>query len=264
LVITKASEIVGGNLTCRLPDGEAVEASLVLVNEENDLGLVRVNATGLTPIQWASEEAVVGQWAVTPGIETYPETVGIISVPPRKIPPGRALIGVQLDSGAVIAGLMEGYGAEKAGLKPGDVVLAVNDQNVGSSPELTRALRQYRQGEKVKLLVRRGEEEFETEVRMMVHPERTRDRPVRRFVGEVSRRAAGFDLVLQHDSVLSPWQCGGPLLNLEGKAIGVNIARAGRIASYALPARLVQEIIEDLESRSQLMVDHQEGVETGR
>ena len=37
--------------------------------------------------------------------------------------------------------------------------------------------------------------------------------------------------------MLQPWLCGGPLVNLDGEAIGLNIARAGRVTTYALPAR---------------------------
>ena len=62
----------------------------------------------------------------------------------------------------------------------------------------------------------------------------------------VSERAEAFDLAIQHDTVLEPWQCGGPLVNLDGNAVGLNIARAGRVASYALPATLVRRIIEEL------------------
>ena len=66
---------------------------------------------------------------------------------------------------------------------------------------------------------------------------------------ELSDRAEGFDMAIQHDTVLQPWQCGGPLVNLEGKAIGLNIARAGRVATYALPSSLVRQIISELRSR---------------
>jgi len=39
-----------------------------------------------------------------------------------------------------------------------------------------------------------------------------------------------------------PEQCGGPLVDVHGRVIGINIARAERIATYALPAKIVQEI----------------------
>ena len=36
-----------------------------------------------------------------------------------------------------------------------------------------------------------------------------------------------------------PADCGGPLVNLDGKVVGMNIARAGRTESYAIPCACV-------------------------
>jgi len=72
-----------------------------------------------------------------------------------------------------------------------------------------------------------------------------------RFGSELSRRAEGFQMAIQHDTVLQSWQCGGPLLNLDGKAVGMNIARAGRVASYALPADLIEEALSNLKRQLQ-------------
>jgi len=38
------------------------------------------------------------------------------------------------------------------------------------------------------------------------------------------------------------------LVNLDGKAIGMNIARASRVTTYALPAGLVKRIYEQLKT----------------
>ena len=40
---------------------------------------------------------------------------------------------------------------------------------------------------------------------------------------------------------------GGPLVDLDGHIIGINIARAGRISSYALPASDIQQILDRLD-----------------
>ena len=255
LVVTKASEMKSGTLTCKLADGKEAEATLLGVDDVNDLALIRVAAAGLKPVQWAAEEASVGQWAVTPGIGSTPEAVGIVSVPTRKLHK-RAFIGVVLDpnaSQARIAEIMTGLGAEKAGLKPGDVILAANEQHPKNSEELMKVLRQFREGQTVKLRVQRGDDEFDASVSLMV-PRSTpapagfrrpnRQERMNRMGGELSQRAEGFEFAIQHDTVLQPWQCGGPLVNLDGKAIGLNIARAGRAASYALPAALVKQIVE--------------------
>ena len=69
----------------------------------------------------------------------------------------------------------------------------------------------------------------------------------------MSQRAEGFEQVIEHDTVLQPWLCGGPLVDLDGKAIGLNIARAGRVSTYALPASLVKRIVKKLVSAATTM-----------
>ena len=49
--------------------------------------------------------------------------------------------------------------------------------------------------------------------------------------------------------MLQPSLCGGPLVNLDSKAIGLNIARAGRVTTYALPAKLVKKILTNLKPK---------------
>jgi serine protease Do len=69
-----------------------------------------------------------------------------------------------------------------------------------------------------------------------------------RLGGQLSQRRAGFPSVLQHDTVLRPNECGGPLVDLDGRAVAVNIARAGRVASYAVPASVAISIVEELKT----------------
>jgi serine protease Do len=253
LVLTKASELNPGRLTCWLAGGKEVEGESLAKDEDNDVALVKVKATGLKPIEWAEREAFVGQWAVTLGIEDAPQAIGIISVPPRRILPPRALIGVQFgdeSASARIASVMSGYGAEKAGLKPGDTILAVNDAVITNRLDLINTVRQLREGQTVKLRVQRDEEQFEAEVALKAEPaiyrlDRRQDR-MNRLGSELSVRAEGFERAIQHDTVLQSWQCGGPLVNLDGKVIGLNIARAGRVATYALPADLVKRVATNL------------------
>ena len=62
--------------------------------------------------------------------------------------------------------------------------------------------------------------------------------------GELSEVRSGFQRVLQHDTVLKPEDCGGPVVDLSGMVIGVNVARAGRIETLTLPAEDVQALVE--------------------
>ena len=58
-------------------------------------------------------------------------------------------------------------------------------------------------------------------------------------MGPRNVRLSGFDQVMQHDTVMDTDECGGHLLDTRGNEIGINIARAGRVVSYALPASLI-------------------------
>lgn len=268
LVLTKASETVAAksDLSAQLATGQRVRAEVKAIDEENDVALVKLEVTGLKPIEWSSQPVAVGQWVVTPGIDSTPEAVGIVSTPPRRVFPRQALIGVQLDftaSEARIAGILEGFGAEKAGLRAGDVILAVNTTSITNSQQLVTYLRSFRAGQTVDLRVRRDSEEIRAHIEMMAPPPdnrrsrfNRRDR-MDRLGSQLSSRAEGFDLAIQHDTVLQAWQCGGPLLDLDGKAVGLNIARAGRVASYALPADLVRLTLEKLKSEITLPVSQE-------
>jgi S1-C subfamily serine protease len=64
--------------------------------------------------------------------------------------------------------------------------------------------------------------------------------------GNVSARSTGFRNVIQHDTVLSPQHCGGPLIDVDGNVVGLNIARAGRVCCYALPANTVAKAIGEM------------------
>ncbi len=255
LVLSKASEIKEGKLTAWLASEKEVSAQVIATDEDEDLALVRVQARGLKPIQWSEEPLSIGQWAVTPGIAETPQAVGIISALQRRIRPPRAYVGIQFDvrtSTPKIEDLMEGVGAAKAGLKPGDVILALNGTSVSNREQVIELVREFREGQRVKLRIQRAALQFETEISLMAPKieqsrwERFRER---RLVGDISQRSEGFEQAIEHDTVLPPWLCGGPLVDLDGKAIGLNIARAGRVTTYALPGRLVKRSFENLKSK---------------
>jgi serine protease Do len=259
LALTKASELKKGKLTGWLATEKEVDAELIGTDEEEDLALVRVHASGLKPIRWATSDVAIGQWAITPGIAATPQAVGIISALPHRVRPPRTLIGVQFDylgSKPRIQKILPGLGAEKAGLKSGDVIVAVNTVNVTNREEVVDALREFREGQNVKLRVQRLETQFTVEIRMMTpragqsEGDPYVERRFGRLGGEISQRSEGFEQAIEHDTVLQPWLCGGPLVDLDGKAIGINIARASRVSTYALPSRLVKQALDNLMAKS--------------
>jgi serine protease Do len=257
LALTKASELKKGKLTCWLASEQEVPVEKLAADDEEDLALVRVHAKGLKPIRWSDERVTIGQWAITPGIAATPQAIGIISAMPRKIRGRQAFIGVRFEptGSTKIDDLLPGMGAEKAGIKAGDIIIGIENEVVTNREQVAARVRDLRDGQVVKLRVQRGQEHFDADVRLTVP---NLDEPsfgfYRQSLGrlgtDVSHRAEGFEQALEHDTVLAPWLCGGPLLNLDGKAMGINIARASRVTTYALPSPLVQRILETLKAKA--------------
>ena len=63
-----------------------------------------------------------------------------------------------------------------------------------------------------------------------------------------------FPNALQHDLTIRPDECGGPIVNLDGQVVGVNVARGGRVKSYAITNKDLIEVIGSLK-RSNIDTD---------
>jgi serine protease Do len=66
---------------------------------------------------------------------------------------------VKTMSGVYVAGLTEGGAASEAGIKEGDVIIKVEDIQVGSSPELQEQVSRFRPGDKIDVTLLRGNKE---------------------------------------------------------------------------------------------------------
>jgi len=253
-VLTKASELKGETV-CQLFDGRRLEADVVGTRDDHDLALLKIRANNLPVIDWSdSEPPSLGSWLATPGLETIPISIGVVSVGPRKIErrvPALGIIIEDSEKGPMIHQVVPESGAAKAGLRRNDVVVNLNGKRVESRDGLIQAIRKFRPGDKVRLRILRAKEELAIEATLgelaqIVHG---REYFQNGLGGRLSERRAGFPLALQHDTVLQPNQCGGPVVDLDGKAVGINIARASRVASYALPASVVKPLLGELKSR---------------
>jgi len=257
LIITKASELTG-DITVKLRDGRILPARIVDTRNDLDLAILKVDASDLKPITWADAPKIdVGEWVAAPGMPDRPVVaVGIVSTPRRVIPPIPGVLGVSLaDSddgkGVKIAEVIPGSAAEKARLKANDVILKIDGKEANTRAELSAMIHKCEPGTLVTLTVDRDGREIEIKATLaatfgdptgggrVVDPEVI-------LGGPVSKRASNFPAVIQHDTVLRITECGGPLVDLEGKVLGINIARAGRTESYAIPADLVKPFVDKI------------------
>jgi serine protease Do len=103
----------------------------------------------------------------------------------------------------------------------------------------------------VKLEVGRGESRLTLEATLGKRPSQQQEDDAEfatwnRSSGGVSTRKNNLPDVLTHDAIVAPRHCGGPLLDLQGRFVALNIARADRTATYALPAEVVKGSVEKM------------------
>ncbi len=246
-ILTKASEL-SGRITVKLANGSRHEAALITTDDTTDLALLQIDARNLTPVRWSNDQSpAVGSFLATAGTTNEPLAIGVVSVAPRKIPAPGGVLGIavgQADSGARVDQVLEGSSAARAGLRVNDIIARINDRNIDSRESLMSVVGAYRPGDRVQLVVIRGEERLNISTTLGSRSFNRRRDFQNRLGGELSERRGGFEQVLQHDTVLRPRDCGGPVVDLDGNVVGINIARAERVASYALPATVVLEVLD--------------------
>jgi serine protease Do len=251
-VVTKASELLE-EVTCQLSDGRRVESKLVAIHPEYDLALLKVNASRLSAVRWGdSSRLTAGSWLATTSLTKEPTAIGIVSTPARPLPKPQAMLGVGLEQAGELPRVnrvIKGSAAANAGLQIGDVIASVNGQAMDRPQTVSATIRSLLPGDRVSLVIRRRGKSLSLPA---VLGDATRIGNLEQVElmeslgGPLSERRSGFPYVLEHDTVLRPKDCGGPLVDLDGNAVGINIARVSRVSSYALPASAIKPILADM------------------
>lgn len=264
-ILTKASEL-HGNISVRLSDGTEYEAKIHATHVPTDLALIKIDVKGLKPVTFADTKKVpIGNWLAAAGDKSDAVAVGIVSHGTRTLSwpddvivnANRGFLGIipvdEKDAegkviGAKIESLDAKGGASKAGLKKNDIIIELNGKETKGQETLRAFLENLRPGDTVKLKVlREGEEkEFKATLTGQLAPNRGDIQNA--MGGELSGRRTGFPAVLQTDMVVAPRDCGGPVVDLEGKVLGVNIARAGRVETWILPSENIRPLLPELKA----------------
>lgn len=262
-VLTKASEVSELEtirIVVRGPYGEqSLPARAVNVDANNDLAILEPVSTlppgiQLLPVQWSVRQPTPGEFVITPSLGPNGKMLGTYSNPPRaQKTHGQGFLGIQPENckgGVRLVDVTAGGAADIAGLKPEDIIVRIDDVEISDVSLLVSEIGRRRAGDEVTLQIKRGQQHQVLKAvlagRDLSAERASKFRMMNRLGAIPSKRSDGFEWVFQHDTPLFPEHCGGPILDIDGKVIGINIAREGRVSSLAIPAAHLQTILPAL------------------
>lgn len=257
-ILTKASELGEIEGLSVVVDNKVYRQPLKLAEDPAwDVALVKIDAAGLTPVSLAVDatEPERGTWVVANGATSLTRRrpqVGIVAANAREIlPEGGAVLGLNFERKGrklVVSEVHPGSGAEAAGVLAGDLLALLDGEAIATPEVLKEIIGKHRVGDEIVLSVVRRKKPLDLKIRLKGRSD-VFERELSRndiMSGDFSERRSGFPRVIQHDIMANAAGMGGPLLDLDGRCLGMNIARASRCETFAIPAGELRGVADRL------------------
>lgn len=242
LVLTKASELFGRITVGRAAD--RAEAHVIATDRATDLALLKTELAcprGVTfDADWKPE---TGSLLLSPRLGRT--ALGVISFVDQRVPRERGEAGFVLDDALGVTQVHPNSAAAKAGLRVGDTLLKVDGTEVSSLSGVRDALVDANAGDRIDVKLQRNGQSLRVTLQLLHAADRRfADKTFQMGAGgRSSTRRTGFSSVIGHDALLQVRDCGGPVENLSGACVGMNIARVGRHAVYMIPAAQIHQAL---------------------
>ena len=150
---------------------------------------------------------------------------------------------VGYDSGSVMFERVLNGAAKKAGIESGDQLIRLDETDINKRSDVFAFLKSKDPNSRISAVIKRGDEEMTREILLGNRPETT-GHVADNLIGGKSLRRDGFGLAISHDAELRPEDCGGPVFDLRGNFLGINIARSSRVRSYVIPKMIVKRFVD--------------------
>ena len=252
-LVTKASELPM-RPGCRLPSGEIVDAEVVGIDPTFDLALLKIKAAGLRAVTWADDFAPrAGTVVASVGGEDRPFAIGVVSIPRRDGTDGKPptlsypirlqaarlpLIGHTDPVRGFVVDVVPNGSLFAAGIRSGDVIGSAGGRPFGSENDLSASVGDRLSGDLLVVETERGRKQRTVQFSLSA---------AEGLVG-LNLRLNGFPTFFEHASPVLPHECGGPLLGLDGHALGITIARYELQGCKAIPGDVVKRLLPELRS----------------
>ncbi|MFK7851346.1 MAG: PDZ domain-containing protein [Akkermansiaceae bacterium] len=264
-IITKFSEVVGAleTLQVQTGSGRSFQTEVAGVFTDEDLVLLNLLGSGQgdpamempKPASFFEKDLQYGQFLTSPQPNGRLGAFGVVSVLERNLRESdQAHLGILADGryrgeGVRIASVQPEFGAAEAGMQTGDVILAIDDREISGLLELKNALTGKQPGDKVSIKIESAGKERVVEVMLSNRPVQgqfagNRLNQMERMGGEPNRVRTGFSDVVQSDMKINKNQVGGPVVDLEGRIVGITMARADRTRTYIMGSKTLMSVLK--------------------
>jgi serine protease Do len=248
-VIISKSSMVGENPVAVNASGLTIRLRVISRNPADDLVLLLPdkNLDGGIVLPRAVTDSVsisqLGKFLVSPMVDTTARTgvLGSLLINLSNFTSyGFLGASTQLKNDQlVIKSVMPNSAAELGGLKTGDIITAVNGLQVLDELDFVKAIGKYQAGDTVLLAGISGDKDFVKKAVLQYPPQKTGSHPAGLFYGGKSMKRDGFNNVFTQDATVRPTECGGPVFDMNGNFVGINIARFSRTSTIIMPAKRI-------------------------
>jgi serine protease Do len=137
--------------------GEVVGINTAVAGDAQNIGF----SIAITPAKPIIEELRQGTTKSRPflGVKMFTVTPSIAEQ-----------LGIKVQSGALVADVTAGSGAEVAGVRNGDVITSIDGKDVKAAEDVTSAVSSHKPGDQIKLTFRRGDETKDADVKLGERP----------------------------------------------------------------------------------------------
>lgn len=262
VVLSKRSEILThrgeplGKVSCRLFDGETVSARVLAESHGDDLILLQLPKAGLTPAPWGNRDnSPRGTIVIVPVPGKQVSETGVTSVDREfsvEADAGHVQLKVEMRAaGVTVIGSNTPRGLDRfvkiirGSIQAGDVITHIDGKECADLAAYQQSATNERfvAGDFVVFSIRRSGGTFRAAVPL---ESAFGDSITSREYAGASPRWSGFPAVVSHDTIVAREQCGGPVVDLEGRVVGMNIARRHRFSTLAIPQHVVRKRVGEL------------------
>ena len=253
-VILSKSSTVGEKILVSF-DGKQVTAKIMYRDRQNDLALLSIDENLPEGINIAKDS----RGGMLP--------LGTMLFSP--LPGGKAKLGIAstgeigmllkysigyfgasagfIDGKVTITDIPKGCPAEGQLLK-NDQIIAINGVTLNRPEQYGAELAKYYRNDTIAIDAVRNGQALKLKVRLGVY--RGYVHTADGFPEGRSLRSDGFKKVIVQDAAILASECGGPVFDVNGRFIGINIARHSRTSTIIMPAVVIAEFCKDCSNRS--------------